>query len=407
MALKDQLHSLREKYKDTKYAPVFNAFHTFLYTPDFVTKKGAQVRDAADLKRVMNTVIIALVPCLLFGIWNAGYQNYAMDSAWTVENGAAPKFIASFQEGLAWCYLAIGAMKVLPIVLVTYIVGLGIEFLFAAWKGSEVEEGFLVTGMLVPLIVPIDLPLWMLAVAVAFGVVIGKEIFGGTGMNIVNPALLIRAFLFFGYPLYMSGNKIWVHEANEVDAISGETILGKLAANNGGLLEDGGVQLQNASVSVMDQIMGYIPGSIGETSIIAIAIGALILLATGIGSWRIMLATFIGGAFTAYLLNLMGYNELMQLAWWQHLIVGGFAFGAVFMATDPVTAAQTTKGKWIYGFLIGFFCIMVRIINPGYPEGMMLAILLMNVCAPLIDYYVVQGNVKKRLKRMKTVEAAA
>ncbi len=406
MAIKDNLHNLREKYKGTKMAPVFNAFHTFLFTPDFVTKRGSQVRDAADLKRVMNTVIIALVPCLLFGIWNAGYQNHAMDADWVAQNGAAPKFIESFTSGMIWWdYVCVGLWKVIPLVLVTYVVGLGIEFLFASWKGTEVEEGFLVTGMLVPLIVPVDLPLWMLAVAVAFGVVIGKEIFGGTGMNIVNPALLIRAFLFFGYPSYMSGNKIWVHEASEVDAISGETILGKLAANSGGLMEDGSVQLQNASVSVLDQIFGYIPGSVGETSVIAIGIGALILILTGIGSWRIILSTFLGGALTAYLLNVLGYNDLMQLAWWQHLIVGGFAFGAVFMATDPVSAAQTTKGKWIYGFLIGFFCIMVRIINPGYPEGMMLAILLMNVCAPLIDYYVVQGNVNKRLKRLKAVEA--
>ncbi len=405
MALKDNLHKLREKYKGTKMAPVFNAFHTFLYTPDFVTEKGAQVRDAADLKRVMNTVIVALIPCLLFGMWNAGYQNYAQDADYLAQHGAPSKFLASLSDGMFWCYMSIGIAKILPIILVTYIVGLGVEFLFASMKNSEVEEGFLVTGMLVPLIVPVDLPLWMLAIAVAFGVVIGKEIFGGTGMNIVNPALLIRAFLFFGYPLYMSGNKIWVHDASKIDAISGETILGKLASNTQGLLADGSVHLTNSSVSVMDQVFGYIPGSIGETSIVAIGIGALILLATGIGSWRIMLSTFLGGAFTAYLLNLMGYNDLMQFKWWQHLIVGGFAFGAVFMATDPVTAAQTNRGKWIYGFLIGFFCILVRIINPGYPEGMMLAILLMNVCAPLIDYFVVQSNVRKRMKRLKAVEA--
>lgn len=407
MSLKNSLHNLKEKYKGKKISPVFNAFHTFLYTPNEVAgNQGSQIHDAADLKRVMNTVIMALVPCLLFGMWNAGYQHYLHDAAY---NGPVAGFLESFSTGQAWEYLGLGAMRIIPIVMVSYIVGLGIEFLFAALKGHEVEEGYLVTGMLVPLIVPIDLPLWMLAVAVAFGVVIGKEVFGGTGMNILNPALTIRAFLFFAYPTWMSGDKVWVEGAvarskeiadgANIDAISGETILGHLAQNT------------PAGYSVSDMFYGFIPGSIGETSVLLILLGALYLIFTKVGSWKIMLSMFAGGAAMAAIFNFFagaGYIDvaspfygLWSFPWWQHLLIGGFAFGAVFMVTDPVTASQTETGKWIYGFLAGFIAIMIRCFNPAYPEGVMLAILLMNVFAPTIDHFVIQANVKRRKKRLK------
>ncbi|MDX1773874.1 NADH:ubiquinone reductase (Na(+)-transporting) subunit B [Oceanihabitans sediminis] len=401
MGLKNTLHNLKEKYKGTKMAPAFNAIHTFLYLPNETTHNGTHIKAADDLKRTMNTVIMALVPCLIFGMFNAGYQHHLATG--TIE-AAEGFFSYSF-----WSIdnLVVGLWKVLPLIIVSYGVGLVIEFIFAVIKGHEVEEGYLVTGMLVPLIVPIDIPLWMLAVAVAFGVVIGKEVFGGTGMNILNPALTIRAFLFFAYPTWMSGDKVWVHGAVETagspDAISGETILGTLAQN------------QEVSHSIADMFFGFIPGSVGETSTLIILLGALFLIFTKIGSWRIMLSSVLGAIVMGLIFNLTvdsgwitessKFYGLMSTVWWHHLIIGGFAFGVVFMATDPVTASQTNKGKWIYGFLIGFISILIRVFNPAYPEGVMLAILLMNVFAPTIDHYVVQGNVKKRMKRLKAKTA--
>lgn len=399
MSLKSKLHDIKEKYKGTKMAPAFNALHTFLYLPNETTHNGTHIKVADDLKRTMNTVIMAMVPCLLFGIFNAGYQHH--------------NAMGTPVDFLSWDAAWIGIIKILPIVIVSYGVGLAIEVLFAVIKKHEVEEGYLVTGMLVPLIVPIDTPLWMLAVAVAFGVVIGKEVFGGTGMNILNPALTIRAFLFFAYPTWMSGDKVWVHGAVErdqliaagqnVDAISGETVLGALA------------QGKEMAYSVSDMFFGFIPGSIGETSTLLIILAGLFLIFTKIGSWRIMLSAALGALAMGLIFNGVvsagwisessKFYALMNTEFWHHLIIGGFAFGAVFMATDPVTASQTNKGKWIYGFLIGFISIMIRVFNPAYPEGVMLAILLMNVFAPTIDHYVVQGNVKKRMKRLKVKTA--
>lgn len=370
-----------EKYD--KMLTAIDALETFAFTPEEVTHTGSHIRDGIDLKRTMSVVITAMIPCLLFGMYNAGYQHYR-------ELGELAT--ASFMD-----MFTIGLIKVLPLVVVSYGVGLGIEFGFAMYKGHSVEEGYLVTGMLIPLIVPVDIPLWMLAVAVAFAVVFGKEVFGGTGMNILNVALTARAFLFFAYPTFMSGDKIWVHEGMTNDAISGATILGDLAAMKGGL--------ESLRFSAEEMFLGLIPGSVGETSTLAVLIGAAILLITGIGSWRIMLAAVLGGASMGFIFNAFGANGLMEFPWWQHMIVGGFAFGVVFMATDPVTAAQTNTGKWIYGFLIGFLAIMIRVFNPAYPEGIMLAILFMNVMAPLIDHYVVEGNIKRRLKRLN-VKAA-
>ncbi|WP_299058520.1 NADH:ubiquinone reductase (Na(+)-transporting) subunit B [uncultured Polaribacter sp.] len=399
MSLKQNLHNLKEKYKGTKMAPAFNAIHTFLYLPNEVTHGGTHVKAADDLKRTMNIVILAMVPCLLFGMFNAGYQHYA-----AIDSSLRADVLANF---FTFDNFWIGIIKVLPLVIVSYGVGLIVEFIFAVIKGHEVEEGYLVTGMLVPLIVPIDTPLWMLAVAVIFGVVIGKEVFGGTGMNILNPALTIRAFLFFAYPTWMSGDKVWVYDAvnrtGTPDAISGETILGSYAQN------------QEVVYSTFDKFMGFIPGSVGETSTFLILIGAAILIFTKIGSWRIILSAFVGAAVMGIIFNQVvaadiitessKFYGLMNTVWWEHLTIGGLAFGAVFMATDPVTGSQTNKGKWIYGFLIGFISIMIRVFNPAYPEGVFLAILLMNVFAPTIDHYVVQGNVQKRLKRAKVKTA--
>jgi Na+-transporting NADH:ubiquinone oxidoreductase subunit B len=396
MGLKSNLHNLKEKYKGTKMAPAFNAIHTFLYLPNEVTHNGTHVKAADDLKRTMNTVIMALVPCLIFGMFNAGYQHHlATGTISAAESFIDPVF-------WSWDNLVIGLIKILPLVVVSYGVGLLIEFIFAVIKGHEVEEGYLVTGMLVPLIVPVDIPLWMLAVAVAFGVVIGKEVFGGTGMNILNPALTIRAFLFFAYPTWMSGDKVWVHDAvnraGTPDAISGETILGSYAQN------------QDVVYSYSDMFFGLIPGSVGETSTFLILLGAAFLIFTKIGSWRIIVSTFFGAAVMGLIFNQVTaagvvldsskFYGLMSTPWYEHLMIGGLAFGAVYMATDPVTASQTNKGKWIYGFLIGFISIMIRVFNPAYPEGVFLAILLMNVFAPTIDHYVVQANVKKRKKRL-------
>ena len=401
MGLKSNLHSLKEKYRGTKMAPAFNAIHTFLYLPNETTQGGTHVKAADDLKRTMNTVIMAMLPCLIFGMFNAGYQHHL--ALGTIE--ASQGFLGN--TFWTWDNLVIGLWKVLPLLVVSYGVGLLIEFIFAVIKGHEVEEGYLVTGMLVPLIVPVDLPLWMLAVAVAFGVVIGKEVFGGTGMNILNPALTIRAFLFFAYPTWMSGDKVWVHGAVEragtADAISGETILGSYA------------QSQDVVYNYADMFFGLIPGSIGETSKLLIIFGALFLIFTKVGSWRIILSTLIGALAMGLIFNGVvdtgiissssKFYGLMSVPFWQHLIIGSILFGAVYMATDPVTAAQTNKGKWIYGFLIGFISIMIRVFNPAYPEGVFLAILLMNVFAPTIDHYVVQGNVKKRMNRLKVKTA--
>ncbi|HIC32078.1 MAG TPA: NADH:ubiquinone reductase (Na(+)-transporting) subunit B [Flavobacteriaceae bacterium] len=404
MGLKSNLHNLKEKYKGTKMAPAFNAIHTFLYLPNETTHGGTHVKAADDLKRTMNTVIMALVPCLIFGIFNAGYQHYAaIDAAAGITREAS-----LFGNFLTWDNFVIGAWTVLPLVIVSYGVGLLVEFIFAVIKGHEVEEGYLVTGMLVPLIVPVDIPLWMLAVAVVFGVIIGKEVFGGTGMNILNPALTIRAFLFFAYPTWMSGDKVWVHGAVEragtPDAISGETLLGAYAQNS-----------SLAGIDYIDMFYGFIPGSVGETSKLLIIIGALFLIFTKIGSWRIILSTVIGALSMGLIFNgvvdagwigeTSKFYGLMSVPFWQHLIIGSILFGAVYMATDPVTASQTNKGKWIYGFLIGFLSIMIRVFNPAYPEGVFLAILLMNVFAPTIDHYVVQGNVKRRMKRLKVKTA--
>ena len=407
MGLKQNLHNFKEKNKDKKWLPGFNALFTFLYMPNETTHNGTHIKAADDLKRTMNTVIMALVPCLIFGMFNAGYQHYLAQGLIESADGFLG---ASFWT---WDNFVIGLWKVLPLVIVSYGVGLAVEFIFAIIKGHEVEEGYLVTGMLVPLIVPVDIPLWMLAVAVVFGVVIGKEVFGGTGMNILNPALTIRAFLFFAYPTWMSGDKVWIHGAVErdqaiaagqnLDAISGETILGTLAQN------------KEVGYNVMDMFYGIIPGSVGETSTLLILLGALFLIFTKIGSWRIMLSSVIGALVMGLIFNGVvssgwitessKFYGLMSTEFWHHLLIGGFAFGTVFMATDPVTASQTTKGKWIYGFLVGFISIMIRVFNPAYPEGVMLAILLMNVFAPTIDHYVVQGNVKKRMKRVKVKTA--
>jgi len=364
-----------------KFYPAFNAFETFLFVPDHTApSNGAHIRDAIDLKRTMILVVISLVPCLLFGMWNTGYQHYL---ALGIDASLMDNFI-------------FGAIKVLPIVIVSYATGLTVEFIFAIIRKHTINEGFLVSGMLIPLVMPVDVPLWMVAVSTVFAVIIGKEVFGGTGMNILNPALTARAFLFFAYPTKMSGDEVWINTSLEkgeklVDGFSGATPLGDAAAG-----------LANKIPGIQESFIGTIPGSIGETSTLACLIGAAILLYTGIGSWRIMLSVFIGGYVMALLFNLAGTTTLMQLTPIHHLVLGGFAFGAVFMATDPVTAAQTNTGKYIYGFLIGLFAIMLRVFNPAYPEGMMLAILFMNVMAPLIDHYIIQANIRRRLKRVKT-----
>ncbi len=399
MGLKEKLHTIKEDMKGKKMAPAFNALHTFLYAPNETTKNGSHIRAVDDLKRTMNTVIMALIPVLLFGIFNAGYQHYAaVDAA----NGIIrePDLFGNF---LTWENFSLGAITVLPLVLVSYGVGLLVEFIFAVIKGHEVEEGYLVTGMLVPLIVPIDIPLWMLSVAIVFGVIIGKEVFGGTGMNILNPALTIRAFLFFAYPTWMSGDKVWVHDAVELaggpDAISGETILGSLAQNS------------DVGYSISDMFYGFIPGSVGETSTLLILLGGLFLMYTKVASWRIMVSAVVGSLAMGLIFNgvidagwiteTSKFYGLMNAPFWQHLIIGGLAFGIVYMATDPVSGSQTNRGKYFYGFFIGFISVMIRVFNPAFPEGVFLAILLMNVFAPTIDHYVVQANVKKRMKRLK------
>lgn len=361
--------------KFAKFHSVFTGFESFLFVPDHTTTSGAHIRDAVDLKRTMIVVVLALVPALLFGIYNVGYQHFN-----AIGTLADTEFFQLFFYGL-W--------KVLPMIIVSYVVGLGIEFAVAQIKGHEINEGFLVSGLLIPMIMPVDAPLWMVALSTAFAVIIGKEIFGGTGMNIWNPALLARAFFFFSYPSKISGDAVWI--ADKPDTFSGATPLAEIA------------QGLPVSFDMNSMFWGLIPGSVGETSTFCILIGAIILIATGIGSWKIMLSTFAGGFLMATLLNytLPETNAYAHITAWQHLIMGGFAFGAVFMATDPVTSAQTERGKIIYGLLLGIMAIIIRCLNPGYPEGMMLAILLMNTFAPLIDWFVVQGNVSRRLKRAK------
>ncbi|AHW61362.1 Na+-transporting NADH:ubiquinone oxidoreductase subunit B [Draconibacterium orientale] len=364
---------------------VHDGFFTFLYTPKTTSKTGTHIHDYIDLKRTMSIVVLSVVPALLFGMYNVGVQHFK-----AIGELASTGFFDIFLFGL---------IKVLPIVIVSYAVGLGIEFVFAQLRGHEIQEGFLVSGMLIPLIMPVNTPLWMIAVATAFAVILGKEVFGGTGMNIWNPALVARAFLFFAYPAQMSGDSVWIALKDTdkvVDGFSGATPMADAAAGH-------------LNYSVADAFFGFIPGSIGETSTLAILIGAVLLIITGIGSWKIMVSTIAGGAVMGLILNAFSGSAglspevatYFSMPFWHHLILGGFMFGAIFMATDPVSAAQTEKGKWIYGFLIGILAIIFRVINPAFPEGMMLAILLMNTFAPLIDHYVVAGHVKRRVKRAK------
>lgn len=376
-----------------KWHPVFESFMTLAFTPAHVTKKGAHIRDGVDLKRTMMTVIIAMVPCLLFGIYNTGH--------WEMVAAAGDRDLPYWADQGA--KIIAGLKVVLPLIVVSYGVGLTIEFIFGIIRGHSLHEGFLVSGMLIPLIMPADVPLWMVGVATAFAVIIGKEIFGGTGMNIVNVALTARAFLFFAYPTSMSGDKVWMagQEAN-VDGFTGSTALGDLATFMSDKPVFENLDVYTNHYSLMDSFYGFIPGSIGETSVLAILIGAAILLISRVGSFRIMASFFAGGYLMGMLLNAVGGNEFLDLPAHFHLVIGGFAFGAVFMATDPVTAAQTATGKIIYGLLGGMIAILIRVLNPAYPEGVMLAILFMNIMAPIIDHYVVQGNIKRRLKRLKT-----
>ncbi len=361
--------------KLARFGSTFDAFETFLFTPDHTSKSGVHIHDVIDLKRTMIIVVLAMLPALLFGSWNIGYQH---GLAFGIERGILENFLFGF-------------FKVLPIIVVTYVTGLGIEFITAQIRGHEVNEGFLVSGMLIPLIVPVNIPLWMVALATAFAVIFGKEIFGGTGYNIMNVALLARAFLFFAYPAQMTGDQVWIYDLTKnapVDGFSGATPLAGLALGTG-----------VGNYSIADLFLGPIPGSIGETSTLAILMGAAILIFTGIGSWKIMVSVVAGAMAMGLLCNLFPGNSYMEIPAYYHLVMGGFAFGAVFMATDPVTATHTERGKWIYGFLIGVLTVMIRVFNPAYPEGMMLAILLMNVSAPLIDYVVIESHIKRRLKR--------
>lgn len=389
MKLRDFIDKIKPDFSKggrfEKLSSTFEAFESFAFTPNTVTGgkvapsyRGSHIRDAVDLKRTIITVVIALLPALLFGMWNIGHQTA---SFYNLDWGF-------------WHQFWFGFLRMLPIIVVSYVVGLFIEFLFAEIRHEQVSEGFIGTGIIISLIVPVTVPLWQLAIAVAFAVIIGKEVFGGSGYNFLNPALVARAFLFFSYPSHMSGDSVWIAQPFHFagDAISGATPLGQLMAG------------QPLQASALDMFIGTIPGSIGETSVIAILLGALILLFTGVASWRIMLSVVIGGGLMGLLFNAIGSNEYMQLPFYYHYLMGGFAFGCVFMATDPVTAAQTNTGKWIYGFLIGAFAVLLRVLNPAYPEGMMLAILLMNCFAPLIDHCVVASNRNRRKKRWATAE---
>jgi len=403
----DSAHkTLNSSEKTKKFFPLVDAFDTLMFTPNHVTNKGSHVRDAIDLKRTMMLVIIALVPCLLFGIYNTGYQHY--------------RVLGELETISFWEIFFKGALVVLPLVVVSYGAGLFVEFIFAIKNGHTVQEGFLVSGMLIPLCMPADVPLWMVAVATIFAVVIGKEVFGGTGMNILNVALTARAFLFFAHPTKMSGNEVWVTGFSDLkgekyaslvssanpegvlDGSSGATALGDLASfmQDSPVLEN--TQAFQAKYSLMDSFLGFIPGSVGETSALMCLIGAALLLWTGIASWRVIGSFFMGGFVMATILNLVGGNGYFELPAIHQLMLGGFMFGMVFMATDPVTAAHTNAGKFVYGFLGGFLGILIRMVNPAYPEGIMLAILIANVFAPLIDHMVIQNNIKRRLKRLKT-----
>ena len=380
--------------KYEKWNPLFETLATFAFTPKLVTTKGAHIRDGVDLKRTMMMVIIALIPCLLFGIYNTGH--------WQMVAELGNRNLPYWENVLDKFWN--GSIIVLPLIVVSYGVGLGIEFLFGMLRGHSLHEGFLVSGMLIPLTMPADVPLWMVGVATAFAVIIGKEIFGGTGMNIINIALTARAFLFFAYPTSMTGDKVWMAgtETTKVDGFTGSTALGDLAT----FMSDKPV-FQNlngftSEYTLSESFIGMIPGSVGETSTLACLIGAGILLITGVGSLRIMASFFVGGLAMGLLMNLMGGNPYLELPAVYHLVIGSFAFGAIFMATDPVSAAQTAKGKLVYGFLGGLLAILIRVLNPAYPEGVMLAILFMNISAPIIDYYVIQGNINRRLKRIKT-----
>lgn len=383
--------------KWAKFHPVWDGFYTFLFTPGETTKRGSHIRDGIDLKRTMFMVVTALIPCLLFGIYNTGHWHY-------IAEGTAGEFLDRFGEKMVY-----GLWKVMPIVIVSYAVGLGVEFIFCIKNKHAIQEGFLVSGMLIPLIIPADTPLWMVATATVFAVVLGKEVFGGTGMNIVNIALTARAFLFFGYPTMMSGDKVWMSGLGDMakedipEGFSGATQLGELASFVGEKADwaHTGLQAFQAKWPIMDSFWGWIPGSIGETSVVAILIGAALLLYTRIASWRIMLSFVAGGFVVGMLANLGLDNPYYNLEPINHLVIGGFAFGAVFMITDPVTASQTNTGKIIYGFLAGGLSICVRVYNGAYPEGVMMAILFMNVMAPLIDHYVVGANIKRRNKRLK------
>tara|TARA_B110000027_G_scaffold104987_1_gene111400 strand:- start:307 stop:1509 length:1203 start_codon:yes stop_codon:yes gene_type:complete len=392
----DSAHkTLNSSEKTKKFFPLIDAFDTLMFTPNHVTSNGSHVRDAIDLKRTMMLVIIALVPCLLFGIYNTGYQHF--------------RVLGELENVSFWEIALKGAFVVLPLVVVSYAAGLFVEFIFAIKNGHTVQEGFLVSGMLIPLCMPADVPLWMVAVATIFAVVIGKEVFGGTGMNILNVALTARAFLFFAHPTKMSGNEVWVTGFSKmkadglVDSSSGATALGDLASfmQDTPALEN--TQAFQAKYSFMDSFLGFIPGSVGETSALMCLIGAALLLWTGIASWRVIFSFFLGGFLMATILNLVGGNGYFELPAIHQLMIGGFMFGMVFMATDPVTAAHTNAGKFVYGFLGGFLGILIRMVNPAYPEGIMLAILIANVFAPLIDHVVIQVNINKRLKRLKTV----
>ena len=380
-ALRNYLNKIKPNFEEGgklhAFRSLFDGFETFLFVPNDTAKSGVHIHDAIDSKRIMSLVVIALMPAMLFGMYNVGYQN-ALAAGALATTGF-------------WEMFFFGFLAVLPKILVSYIVGLGIEFAWAQWKGEEIQEGFLVSGILIPLIIPVECPLWILAIAVAFAVIIGKEIFGGTGMNIFNPALLCRAFLFFAYPSKMSGDQVWVAQ----DSIFG---LGNTLPDGFTMATPLAQVGQGAEVtaSLNDMIIGLIPGSIGETSVIAIALGAILLLWTGIASWKTMLSVFVGGGLMACLFESLG---MTPIAWYEHLVLGGFCFGAVFMATDPVTSCRTESGKWIYGFIIGAMAVIIRVMNPGYPEGMMLAILLMNMFAPTIDHFVVERNISKRVKR--------
>ncbi len=376
--------------KYQQFHTLFDGFATFLFTPDRVSAGGTHIKAGIDLKRTMFFVILAMVPCLLFGIFNVGHQHFLALGQWTQP-----------LDGF-WDKVIYGAWKVLPIVVVSYAVGLGIEFFVASRKGHAINEGYLVSGMLIPLVLPPDIPLWMVGLSSAFAVVFAKEVFGGTGMNVLNVALTARVFLFFAYPTFMSGDQVWISE--KADAYSGATALANAAATGSPFRISAD---QAWPYTLQDMTLGLIPGSIGETSKVAIVLGALFLIVSGIGSWTIMVSVLAGALLMGLIFNGIALTPFMQMPFYLHLAMGGLMFGAVFMATDPVTAAHTPSGKWIYGLLVGMMAVMIRVFNPAYPEGIMLAVLFGNVMAPLIDYYAVQANIKRREKRLAARPALA